>query len=95
MAAVGAKEGEKAMALEVEYFEDIGNNHPSGSLSLGYSPVLPDEVSVDPIGGPAQVSGVDFNVSGSTLTWDLPSSDIKSVIAEGFVVNIRVMYERN
>lgn len=82
------------MALEVEYFEDIGSL-PGSSLSLNYVPILPDEVSVDPIGGPAQVYGVDFTVTGSTLSWDLPGSDIKGVIDEGFVVNIRVMYERN
>lgn len=80
------------MRMEVEEIDITGL--ASYSVALKYTPAYPTEVMVDPIGGPAQVQGVDFKVIGRTLSWDLSSSDIKGVVSAGIPVVLRVVYER-
>ena len=79
------------MPISVEFFTLTGPansllilKHPPSTGISGYY-----DVAVDPIGGPAQrgpganVSPVDFGVTGSSLTgmitYNFPSSDIRSV----------------
>ena len=38
-------------------------------VELPYTPVLPNEVLVTPVGGLSQVNGVDYEVSGNILSW--------------------------
>lgn len=80
------------MRMEVEEIDITGM--AAFSVPLKYLPVYPTEVMVDPIGGPAQVIGVDFKVTGRTLSWDLENSDIKGVASLGIPVVLRVVYER-
>lgn len=80
------------MAIEVEEVRITGNT--AHWVQLNSTPVNPTEVAVDPFGGPAQVYGVDFVVAGSILSWDLPESDIKKVVAGGYDTKIRILYER-
>lgn len=82
------------MAYEVEYRDITGNT--DGFLLLTHTPLVPEEVIVDPVGGPAQVYGADFIVIGNALWWDhpsTPSSDITSVLQEA-PVELRIGYER-
>ncbi len=81
------------MVMEVEELNITGIT--AGRVNLTYTPVNPNEVAVDPIGGPAQVMGTDFVVEGKALVWDLPNSDIKQVLGGGYNVVLRVIYERN
>lgn len=37
---------------------------------LPYTPILPDEVIVVPAGGPQQLNGIDYEVSGNILSWE-------------------------
>lgn len=72
------------MSLELEFFTltgpitDLILKHPPSTGVGGYF-----DVAVDPIGGPAQVLGVDYGITGSELTgiltYNLTGSDIKSV----------------
>lgn len=84
------------MAFQVETHDITGNL--TGEITLAYAPVSPTEVAVDPIGGPAQVYGEDFTVSGETLTWNIVGSDILQVVTEGVSIGynttVRIMYER-
>jgi hypothetical protein len=87
------------MAIEVEEIDVTGSS--THNVTLTYTPLSPTEVAVDPVGGPAQVYGVDFEVTGQVLNWDLPSSDIKQVVADnptgypnGDPIVLRVLYER-
>ena len=81
------------MKMEVEEHDVTGIT--ANRINLVYTPVNPNDVAVDPIGGPAQVMGIDFVVEGKVLNWDLPNSDIKQVVAGGYNVVLRVIYERN
>ena len=81
------------MKMEVEE-HDVTGNITTLRVALNYTPVYSTEVAVDPIGGPAQVYGTDFFVDGKYLSWDLPTSTIKEVIAGGYNVVLRVIYER-
>jgi hypothetical protein len=83
------------MALQTEYVENVQST--PGYVTLQYTPLNANEVSFDPIGGPAQVLGQDYLVIGNRLYWDhasIPSSDIKEVVLGGFVIDARIMYER-
>ena len=85
------------MAFEVETRIITAQEKGDGHLTLAYTPLVPDVVSVDPEGGPAQEYNRDYFVNGTTLYWDdhsIPDSDIKSVIDEGYTVTLRIMYER-
>lgn len=88
------------MAFEVEEI-DLTEHRAAGKIALKYTPLLVEEVAVDPIGGPAQVYQEDFIIVESDLVWDhpdIPDSDIKSVLGSettpGVDVTVRVMYER-
>lgn len=39
-------------------------------ITLNSSPMLPNNVSVEPVGGILQVNGIDFEVTGNILSWD-------------------------
>jgi hypothetical protein len=78
--------------MEVEEKDVTGST--THRVSLSHVPTNPTEVAVDPIGGPAQVLGVDFVVEGRDLIWDLPTSDIKRIVSQGYRVILRVIYER-
>lgn len=80
------------MALQIEE-HDLTNN-TAHAVELVYTPLNPAEVAVDPFGGPAQVYGVDFLITGKTLDFSLDSSDIKAIVDQGTSVVIRVLYER-
>lgn len=80
------------MALEVEEFTVTGS--VTHQVTLSYTPVNPVDVAVDPIGGPAQVYGTDFLVTGDVLTWNLVGSDILQVVTDGYPTKLRVLYER-
>lgn len=79
------------MALQVE--EHVVTGSTTHTLTLNKTPTNPSEVAVDPIGGPAQVYGSDFTVEGRTLSWNLPNSDIKSVVLLGVPTVLRVIYD--
>lgn len=86
------------MSLEVEEIY-LNPFHPSpGRIALSHAPTNPLEIAVDPIGGPAQVYGVDFLMSGQEIVWvdaSIPNSDIKEVLDGGVGVTLRVVYERD
>lgn len=84
------------MAIEVEEI-DITPYKVAGKVALQYDPIPGTSVAVDPIGGPAQVEGEDFNLILETreITWDLVDSDIKAVLDEDIDVILRVVYERD
>jgi len=84
------------MALEVEEI-DLTPYRVAGKVALSFTPLNPSEVAVDPLGGPAQVYGVDFLVVGNELVWTdgaIPSSDINEVLNAPHDVTVRVLYER-
>lgn len=82
------------MAWEVEQI-DVTPFKAIGKCTLLHTPIKPTEVCVDPDGGPAQMYGRDFVVSGNELSWNIPASDIKGVLADGYSVSLRVQYERS
>ena len=85
------------MAFEVETRTITAQEKTNGYLNLAYTPLVPDVVSVDPEGGPAQEYGRDYFVTGTTLYWShtsIPDSDIKGVLDGGYPVTLRIMYER-
>lgn len=55
-------------------------------LTLPIAPAAPAQVLVDFIGGGAQIFGVDFNISGTTLDWDSLGLDV--LIEEGDTLRI-------
>jgi hypothetical protein len=79
------------MAQVVEQIDVTGN--VTREVTLASTPLLPSEVAVDPVGGPAQVYGADFEVVGDKLRWDIPGSDILRVVEGGFDTTLRVIYE--
>jgi len=84
------------MALEVEYFGITGTIKTDKALTLSFTPVDPNEVSVDPITGPAQIINQDFGVTGAIVSWDITGSDIKSVSEDpaDHTLKLRIIYER-
>ena len=72
------------MTIEQEFFTLTG---PITDLTLMHPPSTgldgAYDIAVDPIGGPAQVLGVDYGITGSSetgvLTYNLANSDIKKV----------------
>jgi hypothetical protein len=76
------------MAIELEFFivtgpitgpvSDIVLKHPPST-----GPNSTFDIAVDPIGGPAQVLGIDYGITGSLLTGiltcNLEDSDIPSI----------------
>ena len=79
------------MKMEVEEYDVTG--YINNQVTLNFTPSSAADVAVDPIGGPAQVLGIDFVVEGKILKWDLPNSDIKQVVDDGYPVVLRVIYE--
>jgi len=81
------------MAVLVEQIELTVGMISARQLTLGDTPLTNTEVSVDPIGGPAQEYGVDFSVTGSIVSWD-PGSDIDSIANTPLTtVILRIIYE--
>jgi hypothetical protein len=72
------------MAIELEFFtltgpiSDIVLKHPPST-----GPNSTFDIAVDPIGGPAQVLGIDYGITGSLLTgiltYNLEDSDISTI----------------
>ena len=62
-------------------------------ITLSSTPLIPSEVAVDPVGGPAQIYGQDFSVAGNILSWNIVGSDIQRVVEDGYTTVIRVIYE--
>lgn len=97
------------MAIDVKFHTLTGSiSSPSdGLVWLDYNPSTgPNsdyDIAIDPIGGPAQVQGVDFGLTGQNgitgkyLSYNLSNSDIKKVRSE-YVVSgetgpvLRVLY---
>jgi hypothetical protein len=80
------------MAFQVEEFTLTGST--SHTVALSAVPLNPSEVAVDPFGGPAQVYGSDYVISGQTLDFSSPTSDIRLLVDQGYDVVIRVFYEK-
>lgn len=60
------------MAYKVEYITILYSSDPNAqaySFTLSSVPIDPEDVSLDPVGGPAQNYGTDFTVSGDVLTF--------------------------
>ena len=81
------------MAQVVEQIDVTGNL--TRQVALAQVPLSPTEVAVDPVGGPAQVYGMDFTVAGNLLMWSIAGSDIMRVVEDprNFTVILRVIYE--
>lgn len=56
--------------LVVEYYELLAGDITAKEITLPSTPSDPTKVLLDIIGGSAQEYGVDFSVSGTTLTWN-------------------------
>ena len=53
----------------VEYVTITAGNEASKSFSLSNTPATASKTVLDIVGGTSQVFGIDFTVSGSTLSW--------------------------
>ena len=67
--ASGGGGGGGATEPTVEYRTLTGGEATAESLTLVGTPATPSKVLLDQIGGTSQEYGVDYSVSGTTLTW--------------------------
>lgn len=63
---VGAGSG---TGVNVDKYTLSGTDISNGFVTLTTAPATPSKTRLDVIGGPTQDYGVDFSVSGTTLTW--------------------------
>jgi hypothetical protein len=89
------------MSLEVDEIEIDAPAKAAGYVTLAYDPINPLSVAVDPLGGPAQVYGVDFEVLNvKEVHWGSAAvsatSSIKSVVDAAAADSqvLRIIYER-
>ena len=82
---------EEKMAQVIEQIDVTGI--ATYEVALSNTPLLPSEVAVDPVGGPAQIYGADFIVTGNMLQWNIVGSDIKRVVDGGYNTILRIIYE--
>lgn len=97
------------MTIDVKFFIVTGpvSGLNDGLIPLTYTPTTgPNEsydIAIDPIGGPTQVQGVDFGITGIVgetgkyLSYNLENSDIKSIREEYILTGetgpvLRVIY---
>lgn len=97
------------MAIDVKFYLVTGSISAlnDGLLWMDYNPTTgPNgdyDIAVDPVGGPAQVQGVDFGITGISgvtgkyLSYNLKNSDIKDVREEYLATGetgpvLRVLY---
>lgn len=74
---------------QVEYPTLSGGDVAAKQITLSYLPNTPSKVTLDVIGGSAQIYGDDYLVSGSVLTWSGLGLDDGSLIAGD---RLRVVY---
>lgn len=74
----------------VEYFTLDSLNVSSSSITLSHTPISPSIVTLDVIGGTAQVYNEDYFVTGNVLSW--ASSSLYDILDTGD--KLRVTYTR-
>jgi len=74
--------------FEVEYFDVDSTVLSNKQLTLGNTPSNPTKVLVDVIGGSPQRYGVDYTVSGSTVSWNTLRLDGQIVLND----ELRITY---
>lgn len=75
----------------VQYITLTSADETNKSVTLSNTPLNADKVMLDPVGGPAQQYGVDFTVSGTTLSW--ASLGLDGILEEGDVLRISYMVD--
>lgn len=45
---------------------DIDNKY----ITLNITPIVPESLTVSPVGGPEQLYGIDYEITGNILSWD-------------------------
>lgn len=76
--------------FKVEYRTLTLGEETADALTLAHSPVAPTEVMVDVVGGTVAFYGDDFNVSGSTLSWN--GLGLDGLLAAGDKLRIAYVY---
>ena len=81
------------MSFEVEYFTLTGADATNEYLELTGTPIVPDNVAVDLVGGTAQALTGDFGMDGTRILWDNTSYNLNGLMAEND--KVRAIYDRS
>jgi len=81
------------MSFEVEYFTLTLTDKTNEYVLLGGTPVVPNNVALDLIGGTAQALSGDFGVDSTSVKWDDATYNLNGVLAEGD--RLRVIYDKS
>ena len=81
------------MSFETEYFTLTGTDATNEFLELVGTPVVPDNVAVDLVGGTAQALTGDFGMDGTRILWDNTSYNLNGLMATGD--KLRAIYDRS
>jgi len=79
------------MSFEVEYFTLDLTDQTNEYVLLGGTPVTPDNVALDLIGGTAQALTGDFTANSTSIRWDNTSYNLNGVLMAGD--KLRVIYD--
>ena len=81
------------MTFDVEYFTLSAADATNEYLELTGTPIVPDNVAIDLVGGTAQALTSDFGVDGTKILWDSTSYNLNGLMAEGD--KVRAIYDRS
>ena len=81
------------MTFDVEYFTLTGADATNEFLELTGTPIVPDNVAVDLVGGTAQALTGDFGMDGTRILWDNTSYNLNGLMATGD--KVRAIYDRS
>lgn len=81
------------MSFEVEYFTLLPVDATNEYVLLAGTPVDPDNVALDLIGGTAQALSGDFGADSTSVKWDNPAYNLNGILATGD--KLRVIYDKS